>query len=141
MEENKTESYDSANNNGSVGSCFKMSEVTECTNALVHAIKTSDAYLRFEKKKEELKQYPELRKKINEFREFNYKLQSTVSGIDLYDESDRFFTELQEFRKDPIVSEYLESELQICRILRAVGCQIYGTVDLELADILDEKAL
>lgn len=76
------------------------------------------------KQKENIKQYPELKVQIDEFRKRNYKLQNEADSSTLFDEIDRFEREYEEFRKNPIVSQYLEAELAFCRMYQEISNRI-----------------
>ena len=65
-------------------------------------------------------QYPDLKKQIDEFRYRNFKLQNETDADRLFDETDRFEREYEEFRKNPIVSDFLAAELAFCRMYQEI---------------------
>lgn len=67
-----------------------------------------------------MKKHPELKIQIDEFREKNYRLQNEADSVVLFDEIDRFEKEYEEFRKNPIVSEFLAAELAFCRMYQEI---------------------
>ncbi|MBQ8189007.1 MAG: YlbF family regulator [Lachnospiraceae bacterium] len=84
----------------------------------------SEICQKYFEQKERVKQYPELKVQIDEFRQRNYKLQNEVDSATLFDEIDRFECEYEEFRKNPIVSQYLEAELAFCRMYQEISNMI-----------------
>ena len=61
-----------------------------------------------------------LKKQIDEFRYRNYKLQNETEADRLFDETDCFEREYEEFRKNPIVSDFLAAELAFCRMYQEI---------------------
>ena len=49
---------------------------------------------------------------------------------DLYERMEAFEDEYREFRKNPVVAEYLESELRICRMIQEINARITNVVEL-----------
>ena len=114
-----------------------MEQVKLCTAALVEAIRDSDAYRKFMDVKRKVDSNPELRKKLNDFRKRSYELQNRKDGSDLYKEMERFEVEYHEIRKDPMISEFLQCEVEICRIMQRINLNLALAVDLDIADFQD----
>lgn len=108
------------------------------TKALIRAIHDSREYREYENIKRKLKNMPELKNRINQYRIEVYKLQNTGDDENLYDRVEEFNRTHAEFRRDPLVDEYLKCELAVCRMLQRVASTVVGTVDLELEDIAGE---
>ena len=81
----------------------------------------SEICQKYFEQKERMKQYPELKVQIDEFRKRNYKLQNEADSATLFDEIDRFEREYEEFRENPLVSQYLEAELAFCRMYQEIS--------------------
>ena len=45
--------------------------------------------------------------------------------------------EYEDFRKNPLVHEYLEAELRVCRMMQKISQELVSVIDLELDDIED----
>lgn len=114
-----------------------MEEIKQCTLALVNAVKESEAYQNFEKAKQELAEKPELRAKVMAFRKRNYEMQNLEEGKDLYVEMERLEEEYHEVRKNPVIRNYLQSELEMCRIMQRINLSLVQAVDLDIADFQD----
>ena len=115
--------------------------IESCTKALIEAIQNSDEYKEFEKNKIRIREYPELRGQIDEFRKRAYLLQNSESSIDLLDEMGCLLKERQELYKNTLISDYLISELNICRILQRVSMEIMSVTDVEITDFEDVISL
>lgn len=108
------------------------------TTSLVHAIHDSREYREYEAIKRRLADNPELKRKINEYRRDTYRLQNYGDVNTLYKEVEDFRRRNEEFRKDPLVTEYLRCELAVCRMLQKIAATVVESVDLELDDIARE---
>lgn len=87
--------------------------------------------------KEQVKQYPGLKQRIDDYRKKNYRLQNEMDSDALFDEIDRFEREYEDFRKNPVVSDFLAAELAFCRMCQ----EITEKISIALAedfDYLDE---
>ena len=109
-----------------------MDKVTESTKALMEAVISSKAYERYENVKKELAGQPELKKQIQDFRKRNYLLQNQPDSERLLQEMEALEREYEGFRKNPLVHEYLEAELRICRMIQRI---CYSMVHLSLIHI------
>lgn len=105
------------------------------TKALIRVIQDSREYRTFCRARNALSDMPELKKQINEYRMQTYRLQHEGDEETLYDRVQEFNTEHAEFRKNPLVNEYLSSELAVCRMLQRVAEGIAEAIDLELDEV------
>lgn len=105
------------------------------TKALIRVIQDSREYREFTAAKRKVAGMPELKRQINEYRKEVYRLQNFGEEETLYDRVQEFNAQHSQFRKDPLVNEYLRSELAVCRMLQKVSSSIVDSVDLELDDI------
>ena len=102
-----------------------MDKIQMCVDSLITAIRDGEAYRRY-------LDCEDLRKKIDEFRAAVYHLNNAEEQIDLFDKIDEFEKEYREFRKIPVVNEFLEAELDVCRLLQRVGARIQSGVDVRI---------
>ncbi len=106
-----------------------MDRVRDCMEDLVSAIKESDAYQNFKDAEERVTSVPGLEEKIREYCWKNYELQ-TSDVEDMYECMEAFEDEYREFRKNPVVADYLESELRMCRMLQEINAKITNALEL-----------
>lgn len=109
-----------------------MNQVEERASLLAQAIGDSEEYQNYLKVKKEVEQNDILCHKIDQFREKNFVLHSTLEGEELYNAMENFEREHAALRKDPLVNEYLTAELTIIRMVQQVEKTILDAVDLEL---------
>lgn len=96
---------------------------------MVTAIRESTEYQNFQEAEKKVRSVPGLEEKIREFCRKNYEIQKTA-GDDLYERMDAFEKQYREFRRNPVVSQYLESELCICRMIQEIDVHITNAVEL-----------
>ena len=112
-----------------------MDRIQMCVDSLLEAIREGETYQRYRKGEEKLMEKPELREKIDEFRVAVFRLNNDNGNEDLYESIDRFEKEHQEFRKNPIVNEYLEAELDVCKMMQRINSRIQGGVDIHIPQV------
>ena len=106
-----------------------MNQVEEAAEALADALLNSDIYQEYKSKLDQVKQYPDLKRQIDEFRMRNYELQQSPDYA--FDKMEQFQREYQTFRDDPLVSDFLAAELAFCRMVRDVENRLVGRIDFE----------
>lgn len=108
-----------------------MDTIKDKVDELIAAIQESSEYQNFQEAELQVKNIPGLADKIREFCWKNYEIQNS-GAEDLYDKMEEFEQQYREFRKNPVVSQYLERELRICRMLQEINSQIINAVNLVL---------
>ena len=106
-----------------------MNEVEEAAEALANALLNSDIYQEYKSKLDQVKQYPDLKRQIDEFRMRNYELQESPDYA--FDKMEQFQREYQTFRDDPLVSDFLAAELAFCRMVQDVENRLVERIDFE----------
>lgn len=106
-----------------------MSEVDEAVDGLLNAILNSNVYQEYKSCLDRVKQFPELKKKIDEFRMRNYELQQSPDYA--FDKMEQFQREYQSFREDPLVSDFLAAELAFCRMVQGIEEKLVENIDFE----------
>lgn len=112
-------------------------QVEACTEKLVKAVLESEEYQNFLKIKEQVAAEPELRKEINDFRRHNFEVQNSPDVLDVYEEIDKMSREYEEFRKNPLVDEFLKCELSVCRMIQQINLELIQAIDLDTKDIAE----
>ena len=60
------------------------------------------------------------------------KTECTISRSYLYDATDKMEQEYREFRKNPLVAEYLAAENAFCRVVQKVNWTLIEELDFEV---------
>ncbi len=108
-----------------------MERINKATEDLIKAIRESDSYKNYEVQKEKVKRVPDLKRKIDEFRQQNFMLQNNVEAEQLFDQVDVFGREYEDFTEIPLVNDFLEAELDLCRLLQEVNLRITESIDFD----------
>jgi len=106
-----------------------MDAVKEKVEELVAVIKESTEYEGFQAARRQVDQVPGLADRIRKFCWENYELQNS-DAEDMHERLEEFEAQYQEFREKPMVQQYLEYELRMCRMLQEINARIMDVVDL-----------
>lgn len=101
-----------------------MNDFERETEGFIQKLYETETCREYFRQREYMKQYPELKAQIDEFRQRNYRLQNETDSNILFDEIDRFEREYEEFRKNPVVSDFLAAELAFCRMYQEINDKI-----------------
>lgn len=96
---------------------------------LITAILGCEEYLAYRAELDKVLQNPELKSEIDNYRRRNYELQ-TSADID-FDKLDRFEKEYENFRSDPLVSDFLAAELAFCKRMQEIETSITARLDFQ----------
>lgn len=102
------------------------------TGELIDFIRRGKVYSRYREAEKVLAQKSELKAWMNEFRSRMYRMNNDGSEVDLFDEVDRVEQEYRDLRKIPEVNEYLEAELELCKLFKKVEMQINQELDFSI---------
>lgn len=105
------------------------SKVQESLQGLVANILDSEIYREYQKQLTLVKERPGLKDKIDEFRTRNLALQTGEQTT--FEQLDCFEREYEDFREDPLVDQFLASELALCRLLQKVNRIMVEAIDFE----------
>ncbi len=114
-----------------------MSTVSECKKQLLCAIRESKEMRRFETARDALKNHDAEREQIDAFRKRVFLLQNSNESIDMLDEMTGLFQVREELHENPLVGEYLDAELDLCRMLQRISMDVMNITDLELDSFSD----
>ena len=98
-----------------------MAQFDRELEAFIEAVKNTEAFIEYDKQKERVKAYPDLQVRLNEFRERNYRLQTSQNTAELFEEIDKFTIEYEAFREIPMIHDFLEKELAYCRMIQQIN--------------------
>ena len=99
-------------------------------NQLVTAIKNSEEYLRMQRAKRKLDEFPDLKRQVNEFRVRAYQL-NKEGAPDLFEMMDHMEREYAGMRENPYVQEFLASELAVCRMFQQVNWTLLQELEFD----------
>ncbi len=104
---------------------------------LVKAVIESTEYKRYQDICEKVRAYPQLEQQIHAYRKQVYDIQNFTESRDLYEQVDKLEREGVEFRRNPLVSEYLAAELAFCRLYQHINWSIIQNINFDVG-LVDE---
>ncbi len=107
-----------------------MKETDAIIREFTERLKQTREYQQYGEKRDKVRECPGLMDEINVYRRRNYEMQT--SEEELFDKVDEFAKEFESFRANPVVEEYLQAELAVCRMVRDVYTQIAEAIDLDI---------
>lgn len=108
-----------------------MKMIEQATAEFIAAIRQTEEYREYSIQKEKISRYPELKEQIYEYRRKNYEFQLLSDSDELFEKIDAFQQEYEQFREDPLVSDFLAAELAFCRMMQEINVSIIEGVDFE----------
>ena len=106
-----------------------MNSVDEAVEELRNAILQCDVYRDYCRSLEKVKQYPELKEQIDDYRMQNYELQQSPDYA--FDKMEQFQRQYQSFRENSLVSDFLAAELAFCRMVQDIENRLVEGIDFE----------
>ncbi len=106
-----------------------MTDINQATDEFIAALLDSEEYHNYRTELARVKQFPELKAKIDEFRRRNYELQAR-GDLD-FDKLDRFEKEYETFREDIRVADFLAAELDLCKAVQKISMRITDALQFE----------
>lgn len=97
---------------------------------LIRAILESEEYKTYESYKGMLAETPELRERVQSFR--RVRMESQFSGNQGKEISDLLMSQYSDILKNTVSANYLNAELELCKMLQVINSIIVGGVQLEL---------
>ena len=106
-----------------------MNELDRAVLTYIMAIKNTEIYQNYARERDRVRQYPELKAQLDDFRRRNYELQ--ISADTDFHKIDQFERDYEDFRENPIVDEFLAAELAFCRMIQKANMQITEAIDFD----------
>lgn len=101
----------------------------QALQAYIDKILESEEYREYALQRDKVKQYPELKAQIDAFRTKCYEMQTSKDTV--FERIEAFEREYEDFREQPMVSEFLAAELGFCRMMQKHNSRIMEAIDFE----------
>ncbi len=109
---------------------MKLGEhLDQAVDGMIDAIKESEIYRKYTAALEAVKQQPQLKAQIDEYRRKNYEMQS--NGDIAFERIEQFEREYSDFRENPLVSDFLAAELALCRTIQQINLHVTEELNFE----------
>lgn len=107
-----------------------MNTIDNALAALEDAILNSPEYREYDKQRNLIKQYPEVKAKLDDFRRQNFLFQTGADNA--LEQMDQIEKQYADFREQPMVSEFLAAELAFCRMMQDINLRLTDHIDFDL---------
>ena len=101
----------------------------QALQAYIDKILESREYKEYALQKERVKEYPELKAQIDEFRARNFEMQTGKDMV--FEKIEAFEKEYRDFRENPLVNDFLAAELAFCRLIQDNNARIADAINFE----------
>lgn len=109
-----------------------MKNLEQALNAFVGCLKESDTYQKYMRERKQLELYPDLKRRIDEYRRRMFILQNTEDGDRLFDEVEQLEAEGAILRDNQLVNDFLAAELSFCRMMQDVYTRITAELEFDM---------
>lgn len=108
-----------------------MLAVRKSLDDLIVSLENCDDFKKYKVACTQVRMHPEKEQRLQEFRKRNYLLQNSREPVDLFEESDRLEREYADVFRDPMLQEFLNAEVAVCRIVQQVNREMINCLDFE----------
>ena len=112
-----------------------MENIQRCVETLIEEIRQGETYQKYIRCERKLHEHPELLKKIDEMRVAAYRLHNGEGSGDIYTQIEQYEQKFHEYRKNPLVNEFLEAELDVCKMMQQIGTRIQGGITIRIPKV------
>lgn len=106
-----------------------MNDIDVAVEQMINAIICSEEYIEYDVQRNKVKQYPELKVQIDEFRTRNFMLQNSADYR--FEQIEALEKEYATFRENPLVSDFLAAELALCRLIQDIDSRLVEALHFE----------
>lgn len=111
------------------GKMQNIDRLDNAANALIAAVLATDVYKTYQAELARVKEVPELKAQIDDFRKKNFEWQSTADND--FNKLEEFEKEYATFRENILVQDFLAAELDLCRMMQELYSRITAELNFE----------
>ena len=103
---------------------------SEVVDELCNVISNSDIYKEYIEKLQVVKSDSDLRAKVEEIRQLNFKLQTERNSDNAYDENEALERRFDELSEDKRVYDYIQAESDIVRMYQEINRKVLNMLEM-----------
>jgi len=107
-----------------------MGEIDAEVRQLIEAVKKSKTFQEYEKQKNILKEDPELKNQVDNYRKELFELQKSQDG-NAKERTEAFAEKYADFIEIPKVSAFLDAEVNLCKMMQEVTFRVVDSLEFE----------
>lgn len=108
-----------------------MKQLQEGMEQFIQVIHNTEVYITFQREKERVAKHPMLKEQIDAYRRESFELQNRFEGEELLREMDQFEKRHEEVLANPLLFEYLEAEVALCRMFQDIMREITDGIEFD----------
>ena len=108
-----------------------MADYRDSLQEFIEQIQRSSVYTEYMRQRDRLREFPDLKKQVDEYRQKNFILQTQTYPEQLFDEIDRFQKEYETFRENTVVHDFLAAELALCRMMQNINYELVKAISID----------
>ena len=109
-----------------------MNGLETAKQQLLDEIRGSKEYIRFEKARKRIEGHPEEKEAIDAFRSRSFSLSNSEDPLEPPSNMEDLAKERIRVRENPLSAEYLDAELELCRMLQDICLSVIQVIDLQI---------
>ena len=106
-------------------------QIKSALEEFILKLRDTPEYKNYVRQKEKVKAHPELKAQIDEYRKMIFEVQNLTNENEIYDKMEQFENEYADFGEEPLVNDFLEAELALCRLVQEIEEVITDALDFE----------
>lgn len=107
-----------------------MNNIDNAVEQLIAVVLDSPEYHAYDEQRNKVNQFPDLKAKIDEFRERNFLLQIS-DDPDALEKLERIEQEYSDFLENTLVADFLAAELAFCRMVQDINLRLTEAMHFE----------
>lgn len=106
-----------------------INRLDSATEALIKAVLATEEYQAYMTELNKVKEFPELKEQIDDFRRRNFQLQSSTDND--FNKLEEFEREYAVFRENILAQDFLAAEVDLCRLIQDLNMRITAALNFE----------
>ena len=108
-----------------------MNEIEKEVDNFIEVIKMSKPFIEYHKQLDRLKADEALKRQVDEYRREIYDIQNSEGDIVDDQRLESFTNKYAELVENPLVSDFLDAEVDICKMLQYITDRVVESVEFE----------
>ena len=116
---------------------MSVQAVREAEKQLLEALKESPVLQRFEAASKMLEGHEEEKRAIDDFRRKAYLSSNSNDPVGVFEDLEALYEERCRIYQNPRIAEFLQSEMELCRMLQRICTHVMEVADLQIEPFED----
>ena len=114
-----------------------MQQVKDAENQLLEALREGSVLKRFEAASKMLEGHEDEKQIIDDFRRKAYMVSNTHDPLGAFEDLEALYEERCRIYQNPRIAEYLQAEMELCRMLQRICAHVMEVADLQIEPFED----